>query len=80
MALSSINHAELSIIFAATEHIPFLLKIVPKVPTLKMIVSMGPLEHDEKHVLNAWADSQGVKLMSMEECMSFCSVIFCLYF
>ena len=64
-----INHAELSIVFAATEHIPFLFKIAPKLPTLKMIVAMDDLEGEEKRVLSAWADSLGLKFMDMPECL-----------
>ncbi|KAI0712575.1 acetyl-CoA synthetase-like protein [Earliella scabrosa] len=66
-----INHSDLSVVFAAPEHIPFLLTLSPKLPTLKMVVSIEPLEDDEKRVLNAWAKSRNLKFMDIAELEEF---------
>ena len=63
----STNHAELSIIFAAPSHIPFLLAHSEKYPTLKTVVSLEVLDDDEKRVLTAWAKTKGLKFMDIED-------------
>ena len=65
---SSINHSDLSIVFAAPEHIPFLLTLSPKLPTLKYIVSIEPTDDDQKRVLTAWGKTRGIKVMDITEC------------
>ena len=75
LVASSINHSDLSVVFAAPEHIPFLLTLSPKLPTLKMVVSIEPLEDDEKRVLNAWAKSRNLKFMDIAEREQACLLI-----
>ncbi|KAI8978835.1 acetyl-CoA synthetase-like protein [Trametes punicea] len=62
-----INHAELTVVFAAPEHIPFLLTIADKLPTLKMVVSLEALDDDQKHILSAWAKSKNLQFMDIAE-------------
>ncbi|TBU23210.1 long-chain-fatty-acid-CoA ligase [Dichomitus squalens] len=62
-----INHADLSIVFAAPEHIPFLLALSPKLPTLKYIVSIEAAEDDQKRVLTAWAKTRNIKFLDIVE-------------
>ncbi|KAI0771152.1 acetyl-CoA synthetase-like protein [Trametes elegans] len=66
-----INHAELTVVFAAPSHIPFLLTIASKLPTLKMIVSLEALEEDEKRVLTAWAKTANIKFQDIAEVEAF---------
>ncbi|OSD07565.1 acetyl-CoA synthetase-like protein [Trametes coccinea BRFM310] len=61
------NHSELTIIFAAPEHIPHLLTVAPRLKTLKTIVSLECLSDEEKHVLSAWAKTQNLKVMDLAE-------------
>ena len=42
-----INHAELTIVVASLNHIPVLLKLKPRCPTLKVIVSIDPIDAGE---------------------------------
>lgn len=58
------------IIFVAPQHIPKLLKLSSKIPTLKIIVAMEPLEFEAKNILTAWGDQAGIKIMDMSEGMS----------
>ena len=67
--LCRVNHAELTIVFAAPDHIPFLLTIAPKLRTLKVIVSLESLEDDQKRVLSAWAKTVGVAFKDITESM-----------
>ncbi|PIL22879.1 transporter [Ganoderma sinense ZZ0214-1] len=62
-----INHSDLSIVFAAPEHIPFLLTLSPKLPTLRYIVSIEPTDDDQKRVLTAWGKTRGIKVMDIAE-------------
>ncbi|KAI0934417.1 hypothetical protein AcV5_006264 [Taiwanofungus camphoratus] len=62
-----INHAELSVVFATANHIPFLLKLAPRVPVMKVIVSMDPLSEETKRVLASWAEERNVKVMDLPE-------------
>ncbi|KAI0748011.1 acetyl-CoA synthetase-like protein [Daedaleopsis nitida] len=67
----AINHSELSIVFASPTHIPSLLKLAPKCPVLKMVVSMEPLSTQTKTVLSAWGESVNVDIKEMSELEEF---------
>ncbi|KAI0664918.1 acetyl-CoA synthetase-like protein [Cubamyces menziesii] len=66
-----INHAELTVIFATPAHIPSLLKLAPKTPTLKMIVAMEPLSPETKGVLSAWGETVNVQIKELSELEEF---------
>ncbi|SPO03818.1 related to long-chain-fatty-acid CoA ligase FAA2 [Cephalotrichum gorgonifer] len=67
-----INHAELSAVLCSLPHIPVLLKLAPRLPKLKLIVSLDPVDageiagHTKLDVLNAMAAEHGIKIYSME--------------
>ncbi|KAI0079971.1 acetyl-CoA synthetase-like protein [Panus rudis PR-1116 ss-1] len=67
----SINHAETTVVFAAAQHIPSLLKLAPKIAVVKIIVSMDPLSADSKSILTAWGQEQGIKIMDFSELEEF---------
>ncbi|KAL8833046.1 MAG: hypothetical protein Q9170_004551 [Blastenia crenularia] len=68
-----INHASVSCVATSLPHIPTLLKLKPRLPTLKFIISLDPLENGEqeghsKHaLLNMLAAEVGVKIYSIEQ-------------
>ncbi|KAI5787130.1 hypothetical protein EDC01DRAFT_174288 [Geopyxis carbonaria] len=68
-----INHGELVTVIASLKHISTLLSIKHKVPTLKVIISMDPLDdgeapgHSKKALLSAWAAEKGVEIYEMTE-------------
>jgi long-chain acyl-CoA synthetase len=68
-----INHAELPSVFTSLPHIPTLLKLAPKLPTLKVLISLDPLDageqdgHSKAAVLSALAAEHGIKIYSMAE-------------
>src|ERR1700729_2614215 len=43
-----INHATLACVVTSLPHVPTLLKLAPRVPTLKLIICMDPLDAGEK--------------------------------
>ncbi len=57
----------MSIIFASTNHLASLLKIAPKCPSLKVIVTMDTLTRAERDVLSQWASSMDIELLDMLE-------------
>lgn len=67
-----IQHAELSCIVASLPHIPTLLALAPRVPQLKLIISVDPLDAGEPNgysklaVLNSIAAQHGIQIWSME--------------
>ncbi|CAK5264705.1 unnamed protein product [Mycena citricolor] len=63
--VSFINHAHLTIIFATLDHIPALLKLAPKTPQLKVVVSMDVLSADVRQVFGEWGQSVGVSVVDM---------------
>ena len=63
----SLNHSELSIVFATPDHIPALLKLAPKCPVLKMIVSMEPLSEQTRKVLAAWGETLNIQIKKISE-------------
>lgn len=68
-----INHAELACVACSLPHIPTLLKLAPRIPTLKLIISLDELEQGEqegltkKSVLNNIAAQHGIKIYSFKE-------------
>lgn len=68
-----INHAELACVACSLPHIPTLLKLAPRLPNLKLIVSLDPLDagevegHSKAAVLNQLAAEHGIKIYSMAE-------------
>lgn len=68
-----INHAELACVVTSLPHIPALLKLAPKLPNLKLIVSMDALDAGEMEpltkgaVLNEMAAQHGIKIYSMSQ-------------
>ncbi|KAL9031644.1 MAG: hypothetical protein Q9196_000358 [Gyalolechia fulgens] len=68
-----INHASLASVATSLPHIPTLLKLKPRLPTLKIIISLDPLEEGEregysKHaLLNMMAAEVDVKIYSIEQ-------------
>ncbi|KAI0323427.1 acetyl-CoA synthetase-like protein [Cubamyces sp. BRFM 1775] len=68
---SVVNHAELTVVFAAPDHIPFLLSIAPQLRTLKMIVSLENLEDDQRRVVSARAKTTNVAFKDITEVEEF---------
>ncbi|KAL0947390.1 hypothetical protein HGRIS_013505 [Hohenbuehelia grisea] len=61
------NHAECSIVFATFNHVSELLKLTPKLPHVKIIVSIEDLNPDARTALTAWGQSSGVQIMDLRE-------------
>ncbi|KAK3946204.1 putative long-chain-fatty-acid--CoA ligase [Diplogelasinospora grovesii] len=68
-----INHIGLTAVVCSLPHIPTLLKLAPRVPSLKLIISLDPLEageptgHSKLSLLNAAAADHGIQIYSMEQ-------------
>lgn len=68
-----INHAEVACVVCSLPHIPVLLKMSPRLPGLKLIVSLDPLEqgelasHTKASVLNEIASQHGIQIYSMTQ-------------
>ncbi|KAH8107025.1 acetyl-CoA synthetase-like protein [Cristinia sonorae] len=62
-----INHAETTIIFASSQHIPSLLKMSPHTPLVKILVAIDPLSAETKSILTAWGQERGIKIMQFDE-------------
>jgi long-chain acyl-CoA synthetase len=67
-----INHAQLASVACSLPHIPVLLKLAPRIPTLKLIICLDPLDAGEQAgysklaVLNGIAAQQGIQIYSMQ--------------
>lgn len=68
-----INHASLPCVVTSLSHIPTLLKLKPRLPSLKVIISADPLDNGEREgqsklaLLNAMASDIGLTIFSMEQ-------------
>ncbi|KAL9614386.1 MAG: hypothetical protein Q9167_001116 [Letrouitia subvulpina] len=68
-----IDHASLPCVVTSLPHIPALLKLKPRLPTLKVIISIDPLDSGEregyskKALLNALAADFDVKIYSLSD-------------
>jgi len=63
----SVNHADLSIIFAQAHNVPALLSLCSRLPTLKTIVTIGGIPTVPKELLNAWSRQRGIRVITFEE-------------
>lgn len=67
-----LNHGALSCVVCSLPHIPTLLKLAPRVPTLKMIISLDPLEagepdgHSKLALLRKTAADLGIHIYAMD--------------
>lgn len=63
-----INHASLVTVITSLPHIPTLLKLAPRIPSLKMIICLDPLDNNDKPgysksaVLNTIAKDLGITI------------------
>ena len=68
-----IEHAELKCVVASLPHIPTLLKLKPKLPLLKIIVSLDPLDagepqgYSKRAILESMAKDLGVTLYTLDQ-------------
>src|SRR5579862_6105891 len=68
-----VNHVSLVCVVAGLNHVPTLLALKPKLPSLKFIVSLDPIDTGElpgqtkKDLLDVWAHEQGVELYYIED-------------
>lgn len=68
-----VNHAELPCVVTSLPHIPVLLKLAPRLPTLKVLISLDPLDageqdgYSKQSVLSSIAAQHGIKLYSMAD-------------
>ncbi|KAI1343985.1 AMP-binding enzyme [Xylariaceae sp. FL0016] len=68
-----IKHAELSCVVTSLPHVPALLALAPRIPALKLIISMDPLDSGEQDgyskraLLNSLAEQHGVQIWSMDD-------------
>ncbi|KAJ6262179.1 S-dihydroxybenzoyltransferase [Drechslerella dactyloides] len=68
-----INHGEISTVAATLNHIPTLLGLKDRLPSLKFIIAMDSIDDGEqpgsrkKDLLDAWAREKGVEILSIEE-------------
>ncbi|CAN8103747.1 unnamed protein product [Discula destructiva] len=68
-----INHGELACVVCSLPHVPTLLKMASKVPTLKLIITLDPLDDGEmagyskRDLLNQLAADAGIQIYSVTE-------------
>ncbi|KAH9951313.1 acetyl-CoA synthetase-like protein [Amylocystis lapponica] len=62
-SVGEMNHAEVPIVFASLQHIPFLLRLAPRVPHLRIIVSFDPLSPEASKILSEWGQEQNIQVM-----------------
>lgn len=68
-----INHASLVCVVTSLSHIPTLLKIAPRIPTVKLIICVDPLDAGEQPgdsklaILNAMAADTGIQIHQFKD-------------
>ncbi|KAI9725514.1 MAG: hypothetical protein M1828_003185 [Chrysothrix sp. TS-e1954] len=68
-----INHGSLTCVVSSLNHVPALLKLKPRCPTLKLIISLDPIDDGElpglskADLLNNMAADVGVKIYSLQQ-------------
>ncbi|KAI0053843.1 acetyl-CoA synthetase-like protein [Auriscalpium vulgare] len=62
-----INHAQLTSIFTTSNHLAELIKLAPKVPQLKLIVTLDEITPEAKQIASLWASTVGISLRELKE-------------
>ena len=68
-----IRHADLACVITSLPHVPILMKLKPRLPGLKLIVVLDPLESGDvpgtskRDLLNTMAEGLGIKIFSLVE-------------
>lgn len=68
-----VNHSEMKCVVTSINHVATLLKLKPRLPTLKIIICMDPLDAGERpgeskgDILNAIAADQGVNIFYLKD-------------
>ena len=60
------NHAEIQIVWMTVNHIVAMLKLAPKIPQLRVIISIDPLE-DSAEYIKEWASEHNIKVYEFSE-------------
>lgn len=63
----SIQHAHLSVVFATAQHISSLLSLAPRLPMLRLIVSIDTLTPELRRIASSWATTVNIKVMDLDE-------------
>jgi long-chain acyl-CoA synthetase len=58
----------MTLVALSPQHISTVLKLVPNVPTLKVIVAMAELSTESKQIYHAWGEQVGIKIIDINEC------------
>ncbi|KZV75767.1 acetyl-CoA synthetase-like protein [Peniophora sp. CONT] len=66
-----INHSGLTVIFATVNHLAELIKLAPKTPQVKLIVSIDDLDPEMKRVLTSWAGLHNIKVKTLNEVIEY---------
>ena len=71
-----LNQTQSPVVVASIDHVPHLIQMKHKLPSLKVIVSMDELDDGELQgrtkgdLLGVWAKEKGVQLISFRQCNS----------
>lgn len=64
---SSLNHTDSAFVAAASQHIPTILKLSSRIPTVKAIVSMEKLSDEARKIYEAWGGEVGIKIFDIPQ-------------
>lgn len=62
-----ITHANLTIIFASSQHVPTLLALGSRIPKIKVIVSIDELNTQTKNIFSTWGKERGIRVIDFKE-------------
>lgn len=65
--LSSLDHADISLLFLQPSGLGTVLDVARKLPALKTIVTLGPLHAETKTILQLWAKQNNIKVFELTE-------------
>jgi len=66
-SLNSVNHSDLSVIFAQPQNVSTLLSLSPKLPALKTIVALGDISEAARKIADAWGKERRIRILTLNE-------------
>ncbi|KIP07574.1 hypothetical protein PHLGIDRAFT_89325 [Phlebiopsis gigantea 11061_1 CR5-6] len=62
-----LNHTESTLVVVAPQHVATILKLAPRLPAMKCIISMDTLSYESKRIYEEWGAEVGIKIYDLAQ-------------
>ena len=62
-----LNHIESTLVVVAPQHVTTILKLAPRLPDMKCIISMDTLSEESRRIYESWGAEFGIKIYDLAQ-------------